>query len=117
MCEKQLLCTEIAYIQGLVKACEAYAVEPVAKERVKAVEKPYETVKEWTGYEYTPGSGSKPTTLDFEVRKYDAADPEGEDQLWRQRDYTEKNWQWALHSQRCQLPINRRHSTASSTDC
>lgn len=94
MCEKELLCQEIAYTQRLVEACEAHAVQAVAKvERVKAVEKPYETVKGWTGYEYAPGSGSEPSTLDYEVRKYAADDPEGEYQLWcngrRQRDYTE----------------------------
>jgi len=94
MCEKGLLVAEIGYMQQLVEACEAYAVQAVAKvERVKAVEKPYETVKEWTGYEYAPGSGSEPITLDYEVRKYAADDPEGEYQLWcndrYEREYTE----------------------------
>jgi len=83
-----LVHSEIAYAQGLVEQAAVY-VAPVAP---VVVEKPYETVKTWTGYEYSPGSGSEPTTLDYEVRKYATDDPKGEYQLWcnnrRERDYT-----------------------------
>jgi len=111
MCENGELCAEIAYTQQLVNACGAYEVQAVANvERVPAVEKPYEIVQEWTGYEFAPGSGSEPMPMDNEVRQYAADDPEGEYQLWcngrRQTNYTE-DWKKKTTAERDRLQAAR----------